>query len=245
MKKSKKSILLIILGIFSTLLILFFCYKSIPFMRSLKDPVNQHKFEKYISNLGWKGYLALLAIQIMQIFIAFIPGEIVEILSGMLYGYLGGLFICLFGILIGSLLIYFFMKFIANNYILKYKEKFKTYSFLNNPKKIHTYLFILFLIPGIPKDIFIYFAPFLPIKFSDFLIISLIARIPSILSSTVIGDSFISGNYITSIIIFLVFGVFGILGIVFNDKIVNLFSKHNKSENTSHKIINNDNTIEN
>ena len=236
MIKNKKNILLaVIVMSILTILTIFFCYKLIPFIYSLKDPINQYNFKNYIDHLEWKGYIALLIIQVAQIFIAFIPGEIVEILSGMLYGYIGGLFICLLGIFLGSLLIYFFMKFLANNYILKYKEKFKTYNFLNNSKKIHTYLFILFIIPGIPKDIFIYFAPFLPIKFSEFLIISLIARTPSILSSTIIGDSFASGNYMISIIIFLLFAIFGILGIIFNDKIVNLFSKHNKDQNTSIK----------
>ena len=192
----------------------------------------------YIESLGWKGWLTILAIQISQIFIAFIPGEVVEVLSGILYGALGGLFICLLGIFIGSLLIFATVKLFANKNLNAYKDKLKTYSFLNNPKKIHIYLFILFLIPGIPKDIFIYLAPFLPIKFTSFLIISLIARIPTILSSTIIGTSLVSGNYLISIIVFVIFGTLGLLGIIFNEKIINLFARRNKKENINNTIEN-------
>lgn len=237
MKKNKKKILVISLCIVMLLLTAYICYKLIPFLSSLKDTDNQQRFKEYIKNMGFKGWLALLTIQILQIFIAFIPGEIVELLAGVLYGAWGGLLLCLIGIAIASVLIYYTVKLFANKYMIKYKEKLKTYSFLNDPKKIHLYFFILFLIPGIPKDIFIYLAPFLPIKFSTFIVVSLIARIPSIISSTIVGDSFVKGNYVLSIVIFVVFAILGILGILFNDKIINLL-KHNKSTNNEDNIEN-------
>lgn len=235
--KNKKKLLIIVLSIIAFILTLYICYRLIPFLISLKDTNNQQKFKDYILNMGFKGWLSLLTIQVLQIFIAFIPGEIVELLAGILYGTWGGLLLCLIGIAIASILIYYTVKLFANKYMIKYKEKLKTYAFLNNPKKIHMYFFILFLIPGIPKDIFIYLAPFLPIKFASFLIVSLIARIPSIISSTIVGDSLIKGNYILSLIIFAIFAILGVLGILFNDKIISLF-KHNKNTNTSNNIEN-------
>lgn len=236
--KNNKKFLIITLSIFLVILTIYICYKLFPLLTALKEPESQEKFKNHIQNLGWKGWFTVLTIQVLQIFIAIIPGEIVEILSGVLYGALGGLFICLVGLIIGSTSIYFTVKFFANKYILKYKEKLKNYSFLNNPKKINIYIFILFLIPGLPKDIFIYLIPFLPIKFATFLLISSIARIPSILSSTIVGGSLIKGNYITSVIVFIIFLVLGVLGILFNDKIISLFSKKDK-------IINNNDTLEN
>ena len=237
MKKNKKKIFVISLCIVMLLLTIYICYKLIPLLISLKDADNQQRFKEYIKNMGFKGWLALLTIQVLQIFIAFIPGEVVELLAGVLYGAWGGLLLCLLGISIASILIYYTVKLFANKYMIKYKEKLKTYSFLNDPKQIHLYFFILFLIPGIPKDIFIYLAPFLPIKFSTFIVVSLIARIPSIISSTIVGDSFMKGNYVLSIVIFVVFAIFGTLGILFNDKIINLL-KHNKNTNNEDNIEN-------
>jgi len=238
MNSKKKSVLIILLLTLFVSLTLYACYKLIPLLISLKDPQNQEKFKQHIENLGIFGWIAVLVIQVLQIFIAFIPGEIVELLAGVLYGPIGGLFLCLLGCAIGSLLIYYTLKLFANKYIIKYKEKLKTYSFLNNPKKIHIYLFLLFFIPGIPKDIFIYLVPFLPIKFVSFLIISSIARIPTILSSTIVGSSLVNGNYLTSIIIFGIFAILGTLGILFHDKIIALFSKNNKNNNDDNALEN-------
>jgi uncharacterized membrane protein YdjX (TVP38/TMEM64 family) len=237
-RNNKKTILIIFLSIVFLILITYACYKIIPLFISLKEPKNQEKFKNYIKGLGWKGWITVLTIQVLQTFIAFIPGEIVEVLCGILYGSIGGLLTCLFGMIIGSILIYYTMKLFANKSIIKYREKLKTYNFLKDPKKVSLYLFILFFIPGLPKDIFIYLVPFLPIKFITFLIISSIARIPSILSSTIIGDSLVKGNYITSIIIFIVFAILGVLSILFNDKIIALFSKNNKKTNNSDKLEN-------
>lgn len=237
MKSKAKKTIILFLCLFLAILITYTCYKLVLLFISLKDPLKQEKFKTYIANLGWKGWIALLIIQILQIFIAFIPGEIIELLSGILYGAVGGLLICLLGIIIGSTLIYCAMKLLANKYISKYKEKLQNYNFLKNKKKTNIYLFTLFFIPGIPKDILIYFAPFLPISFPLFLLISSIARIPSILSSTIIGDSLIQGNYILSIVIFVIFAILGILGILFSDKIISIFNKKNK-------ISNNENIVE-
>lgn len=234
MNKKLKNVLIICIGIIISLLVVYACYKLIPLLVSLKDADIQELFKSKINSLGWKGWFAMLALQVLQIFIAFIPGEVVEILAGMLYGTFGGLLICLGGIILASILIYYTVKLFANKNLNKYKEKLSTYSFLNSPKKVHMYFFILFLIPGIPKDIFIYLVPFLPIKLSTFLIVSSFARIPSIISSTIVGDNLASGNYIISIIVFLVFAVLGVLAILLHDKIINLFKKHhNKELNTS------------
>lgn len=238
MKISKKRIIVILLSIVSLTLIALASLKLIPFFISLKDPKKQEIFKTYIINLRWKGWLTILVIQILQIFIAFIPGEIVELLSGMIYGSLGGLLICLLGILIGSILIYYTINIFYCYSLDKYKEKLKNYNFLNDPKKINLYFFILFIIPGIPKDIFIYLVPFLPIKLTSFLIISLIARIPSILSSTIVGSSLIKGNYATSIIIFILFTILGITGILLSDKIISLFTKKSNHINSNDNIAN-------
>lgn len=239
MKNKKKSILIITVAVIITLLTAYICYKFVPLLSSLNNPEKQEEFKNFIEGLGWKGWLIMLGIQVLQIFVAFIPGEVVEILSGLLYGPFFGLIICLIGIAIGTILIYYTVKLFANKYVEKLKDKLQTYSFLNNPKKIHLYFFILFLIPGIPKDIFIYLVPFLPIKLSTFILVSCFARIPSILSSNIVGSSLASGNYLVSIIVFSVFAILGIIVILFNDKIMSAFKKdHDKELNNIDNVEN-------
>ena len=74
-------------------------------------------------------------------------------------------------------------------------------------------IFILFFIPGTPKDLLTYIAALLPIKPIEFIIISTVARFPSIISSTLAGDNLLAGNWHISLIIYGV--TFLIVGIVF------------------------------
>ena len=91
-------------------------------------------------------------------------------------------------------------------------NKIENSKLFRNPKKIEKIMLILFLIPGIPKDILVYIGGLLPIKPIRFLLIATFARFPSIISSTLAGDKFIVGNWKMSLIMYAI--VFLITGIV-------------------------------
>ena len=92
-------------------------------------------------------------------------------------------------------------------------------------------MFLLFLIPGTPKDLLVYIAALLPIKPLRFIIISTIARVPSIISSTLVGDNLIAGNWKVSIIVYIV--TFAIVGIS-----IFLINKFDKSKTTKNVLDN-------
>ena len=235
-KKNKlKSALIIFFTITIILLCTYLCIKLIPLFISLQNENRQIEFKEYIDNLGIKGFALFLLIHIAQIFIAIIPGEIVELLAGILYGPWIGLLVCLLGNFIASFFIYSFIKLLANKRRIKLQEKLSNYSFLNNKKKVSLYLFVIYLIPGLPKDIFTYLAPFLPISFSRFIVITSIARIPSILSSTYSSDSILNSNYTSAIIILGLFALFALIGFVFKDKIMKSLKNNDENSDTTSK----------
>jgi uncharacterized membrane protein YdjX (TVP38/TMEM64 family) len=102
---------------------IYACIKLVPLLNSLSNEENLLKFKEYIDSLGFVGILMFLGIQIAQVFIAFIPGEIVELMAGLLYGTWGGLALCLIGNFIGSFMIYCVVKLFAQKYMIKYQEK--------------------------------------------------------------------------------------------------------------------------
>lgn len=223
----KNKFIKLLLFIVLILIIVFFCIKIYPFYINLKDEQYRVLLINIIRNKGILGYLFFLLIQVLQVLFAFIPGEPVEIISGILYGTIGGYIICSLGILIGSIIAFYLVKKLGKKYVLKNVsiDNIKKYSFLNTNKKIDTILFILYLIPGTPKDILNYIVPLTDIKLSKFLIISLLARIPSIISSTYVGDSFGKGNILISLIVFILTGIIGLLGIIYQDKIIQKYKK--------------------
>lgn len=98
-------------------------------------------------------------------------------------------------------------------------EKLEKSKLFSNPKRIDTILFILFFIPGTPKDLFVYLAGLLPVKPVRFLMISTFARFPSIISSTIAGSSLVEGNWVMIAITYAVtFGLAGIIAYIFNKR---------------------------
>lgn len=75
------------------------------------------------------------------------------------------------------------------------QEKVEELAFLKHKEKLVGLLFIIFLIPGTPKDILTYCMPLTDIRFSSFLLITGLARIPSIITSTMGASTFRMGEY--------------------------------------------------
>lgn len=63
-------------------------------------------------------------------------------------------------------------------------------------------MFVIFLIPGTPKDILTYLMPLTSIKFISFLGITTLARIPSIITSTMVGDALFNQDFMISLIVY-------------------------------------------
>lgn len=228
-KDSKKGLILRI-G-FLTLLFILFLVLTIwlfPWFMSFSTKEGQKEIETWISSLGFRGWIVMLGLQILQIIIAVIPGEPIEILLGILYGTWGGFFTCLLGILIGSSIVFGAVRIFGRPFAeaIFGKEKLEHYSFLNNTKKLEWITFILFFIPGTPKDILIYVAGLTKIHPAQFLILSLVARIPSVLSSTWGGASFADGEWGKTILIFMVVGLISVLGVLLHQKLLNCFHKN-------------------
>lgn len=74
--------------------------------------------------------------------------------------------------------------------------------------------FILMFIPGTPKDLISYFVGLTDMKLYEWLIISTIARIPSIVTSTIGGSALAEKNYKFAVIVFVIAAIISIAGIV-------------------------------
>ncbi len=174
-----------------------------------------------LQELGVFGYLILALMMALQVVFVFLPGEIIEIMAGYLYGPFGGLLACMIGSAIGSILIYLFVKKFGISFIQRFIDikKIEEVSFLKNKEKRNMLCFLIFFIPGTPKDALTYFIPLTDMKLSTFLLITTIARIPSIITSTIGGHAIGVENYIFSIIVFIVTGIISLIGLYIYKKV--------------------------
>ncbi len=181
-----------------------------PYFTALTVPENQVKFEAWVDSLGFAGVLLMLGIQVLQIVVAVIPGEVVQVIAGVMYGTWGGLALCVFGCVLASALVFVVVRKLGRDFVVRLfgESKINSMSFLNDSTKLETLVFILFLIPGLPKDLLTYVVPLTKIRLGKFLLLSNIARIPGMVASTIIGSSFADTNWA------LIIGVFAVVIVV-------------------------------
>ena len=129
---------------------------------------------------------------------------------------------CLGGDAIGSSLIFLLVKRWGIRLVELFisREKIDQLRFINSEAKLKRLIFLLFFIPGTPKDLLTYFVGLTRIQLHEFLIITLIARIPSVISSTVGGNMIQEQNYLKAICLFAVTGAVSVLGIALYNHIV-------------------------
>lgn len=228
MKKNDKATgkLIIAVVVFLTIMVVLSLI-ALRYINLLSEPDAQQKFKAWVTSLGLGGWLLILGIQVVQIIVAFIPGEPVEILAGVLYGGFGGLFICLLGCVIASSITFLLSQKFGAPLVTKLfgKTKLDEFAFLKDSRKLETIVFILFLIPGTPKDMLTYIAGTSSMKVSQFLIISTFARIPSVISSTFIGSTIRQGQWEIAVLIFVLTAAFGISGIKYKDRMLGFCKK--------------------
>ena len=206
-KKTKLKIFKITLFIIAIILLTIITVYLFPVMKNLSSKEGQIAFKQKVTSSGIYGLSLLFLIQLAQIFLFILPGEPIEILAGMCYGWFWGtIFIMLSSAVISSL-IFILVRKIGKQFVYDFSDeekikKLENNELFKNPKKIELIFFILFLLPGTPKDLLTYLAGLLPIKFRRFVVISTIARIPSIVTSTIAGANIAVGDWKKGIILY-------------------------------------------
>ncbi len=204
-----------------------------PKLLSMRDAQTRARFAAYVDKLGVYGVLLMFALQLLQVLVSIIPGEPVEVLFGIMYGTIGGMLLCLAGILTASAIIFACVRRFGTRFVDKFtnSKKFDRLKFLQDPIKRDAFLFLLFLIPGTPKDTLVYFAPFTQIKMGRFLFITTFARIPSVITSTYAGANISQGDFFVTVVIFVITGILGAVGIYINSRIIkNENRQYNRKE---------------
>lgn len=189
----------------------FFIYRIL--IRQISTP---EEFKAYIESFGWKGRFVFLGLQCLQIVVAFIPGEIIEVGAGYAFGPVEGTLLCMAGIALASSFVFILTRKWGIKLVETFisREKINELRFINSERKLKRTIFLLFFIPGTPKDLFTYFVGLTRIKLHEFLTISIIARIPSVVSSTIGGHIISSQNYLQAVILFAVTGIVSLGGMM-------------------------------
>ena len=133
----------------------------------------------------------------VQIIAAMIPGEPLEIAAGYAFGAAEGTALCLLGALLGGTAVFLGVRRFGRRAVEAFfpPEKIDALPLLRNGRRLEGWLFVVFLFPGTPKDLLTYCAGLTHMRLGKWLAISVVGRIPSVLTSTIGGDALGAGSY--------------------------------------------------
>lgn len=208
-KNEKNKVLKIIVAVIAIAAFVGLIIYLVPMMKNILTPEGRILFKEKLDSIGFAKVFVLFALQLIQILLVFIPGEPIEILSGMCFGTFWGSIFIYITVGITTTLVFFLVKKYGRAYVEKiFKkerlEKIEKSKFFKDSKNIELIMTILFVIPGTPKDLLVYLGGLLPIKPHRFILIATFARTPSIISSTLVGSSILNGGMKTSMIIYAI-----------------------------------------
>ncbi len=228
-KRSRASIILCIIStvfLMLTGLIVFLMWDYIREPALLRDAIGEHSM---------LGALSLILISAVQVIVALVPGEFIEIAAGYMFGGIWGAVLCLVGIVLGSCITILLVRRFGRQFVYVFypQEKLDALPILKNSAKRNILTFIIFIIPGTPKDLFTYAIGLTDMSIPLYIALTTLARFPSVITSTMTGNAAGKKDYLSAFIFLVVTGVISGIGLLLYRRISRKSAENSSPADTS------------
>jgi uncharacterized membrane protein YdjX (TVP38/TMEM64 family) len=189
----------LVVSILILILLIFYIYHEgawrdiIRYYRFFLNPV---RLQLFIASFGPYAKVVFVIVQALQVVFAPVPGEVTGFVGGYLFGGTIGTICSTIGLMLGSSLAFG----IARGLGIKFVEKIVKKAYIDKFNFFITHrglyiAFILFVIPGFPKDSLCYLLGLTHMRFLDFFLMNLVGRLPGTLMLTFQGSAVKNENY--------------------------------------------------
>ena len=185
----------------------------------------------YLKSHEQQSVLIIIALQIVQVIICILPGQPIQFASSYMFGILRGFSLSIIGAFIGAAISFYLAKILGSDMlqILFDKDKVVDYQRKLNSSKGLLIVLLIYLIPGVPKDLVAYVAGISEMKFKPFIILSTLGRSPGMIGSLLLGHYYGEGNYRAIIILSVIVAIVLIICFIFRKKIMYMLDKIEES----------------
>ena len=232
MKNSSEKKLKTFLTIVKFVLLVFIVF-GIPLIIYLNNPGIIDYFRSYedlqnmLDNYKKASIFVYLGIQIVQVVISIIPGAAVQFAAGYAFFFWLAYLLSVIGIVVGSFFAFYIARILGSDFVhlVFGEERTKHYVERLSSKRAFIIIFILYLIPGFPKDMLTYVAGISELRFLPFIVINIVARTPALMGTLLMGSFFRDQSYTGVIIIVIIAVVLFVLGMVYRKKVIHLLDE--------------------
>lgn len=224
------------IAVFFIVLALLAVFVGGPIVKTLGDPA---AFRTWVEARGVWGRVLFVGLMALQVIIAFIPGEPFELAAGYAFGTLWGTLLVWIGAIIGTTIVFLFVRKIGIKAVEVFfpRDKINSIKYLQDEKKLNAAAFVLFLIPGTPKDLLTYLAGLTKIRLLPWIVLTSIARIPSIVTSTISGNALGIERYGLAIIIYAATAIVSGIGLLLYQRIQKQHALHEAAQKLANQPV--------
>ncbi len=178
----------------------------------------------FILSFGPFSAIMFILVQALQVVFAPVPGEITGFVGGLIFGNVLGTLYSTTGLVLGSLAAFYISRFLGLPFVEKIvkKDYIDRFNDFVQHKGVNV-SFILFLIPGFPKDSLCYLLGLTHMRVIDFILINVFARLPGTFMLTMQGTAVHSEQYRFFFVLFSVSIILTFLLYVSRNTLVKFF----------------------
>ena len=225
--KKRIGVSVVLLGLFVLTLYILIFHSHI-YMAFL----DRKRLAEFIESYGSFSPIIFIILQVFQVLFAPIPGEVSGFLGGFLYGNFFGLLYSTIGLSLGSWLAFIFARWAGQPLIERIVgPKFlQRFDYLMSRKG--TWItFLLFLIPGFPKDYLCYLLGLGHMEVRTFLVVAIFGRLLGTALLTFQGHLAREKNYLFLGLVIGISLILLLLAYRYRGKIESYFQRHRKKPN--------------
>lgn len=176
--------------------------------------------------------LLIICIQIVQVVICFLPGQPVQFAASYMFGVAKGFALSITGAVIGTVISFYLAKLLGNDAVNLFfgEEKVQNYKKKLDSGRGLLLAFLIYLIPGIPKDLVSYVAGISDMRFRPFLLVATVGRMPGMLGSLMLGHFFGRQDYRAMIIIAVIVAVILLICYIKRDALIGFLDDVEKKD---------------
>jgi uncharacterized membrane protein YdjX (TVP38/TMEM64 family) len=185
---------------------------------------DKHYLKQLVASWGWMAPPVFIAIQALQVILSPIPGEITGPVGGALFGTLWGVVYSTIGLTLGTLICFALGRKWGEPLVRPWlsEHHWNRMSFVLEAEGA-ILCFILYVIPGFPKDIISYLFGISPMPFWLFALVSTVARLPGTIISSYFGANVAEQEYIYAIVFIAVITALCLPLYYYRDRIIRRF----------------------
>lgn len=171
--------------------------------------------------------VVFIGLQISQVVISFIPGEATGFLGGFIFGVLQGFVYSSIGLTIGSLIAFGASRWLGMRFVRRIVRPatYQRFAFLQEPRGIFI-VFVLFLIPGFPKDTLSYILGVTPISVWAFFVAMTLGRMPGTWLLSLQGDKFHGEEWHGLALLLTIGGFLVLIAYLYRARIIEFVRQH-------------------